>query len=61
MECWWCLAISGSKCCICLELLRKVSYEAMDWWDFVNDFWEISQRADIYSKRLKMLRENDEN
>ncbi|MEK7812695.1 MAG: nucleotidyltransferase domain-containing protein, partial [Candidatus Desantisbacteria bacterium] len=23
-----------------LELLRKVSYEAMDWWDFVNDFWE---------------------
>ncbi|MEK7274572.1 MAG: HepT-like ribonuclease domain-containing protein [Candidatus Desantisbacteria bacterium] len=28
-----------------LELLRKVSYEAMDWWDFVNDFWEISQRA----------------
>jgi len=28
-----------------LELLRKVSYEAMDWWDFVNDFWDISQRA----------------
>ncbi len=28
-----------------LELLRKVGYEAMDWWDFVNDFWNISQRA----------------
>jgi len=28
-----------------LELLRKVGYEAMDWWDFVNDFWDISQRA----------------
>jgi uncharacterized protein YutE (UPF0331/DUF86 family)/predicted nucleotidyltransferase len=28
-----------------LGLLCKVSYEAIDWWDFVSDFWEISRRA----------------
>jgi predicted nucleotidyltransferase len=25
------------------DLLCKVSYEAMDWWDFVSDYWKISQ------------------
>lgn len=28
-----------------LDLLCKVSYEAIDWWDFVADFWRISQKA----------------
>jgi len=28
-----------------LDLLCKVSYEAVEWWDFVSDFWEISQKA----------------
>jgi len=28
-----------------LDLLCKVSYEAIDWWDFVSDFWRITQRA----------------
>lgn len=27
------------------DLLCKVSYEAMDWWDFVSDYWEISRKA----------------
>jgi len=27
-----------------LDLLCKVSYEAVDWWDFVDDYWRISQR-----------------
>jgi len=29
-----------------LELLCKVSYEAVDWWDFVADFWKISEKAE---------------
>ena len=28
-----------------LDLLCKVSYEAVEWWDFVSDFWRISQKA----------------
>lgn len=28
-----------------LDLLCKVSYEAMDWWDFVADYYKISERA----------------
>jgi uncharacterized protein YutE (UPF0331/DUF86 family)/predicted nucleotidyltransferase len=28
-----------------LELLCKVSYEAVEWWEFVSDFWNISQKA----------------
>lgn len=28
-----------------LDLLCKVSYEAIDWWDFVADFWRISQKS----------------
>lgn len=28
-----------------LDLLCKVSYEAMDWWDFVADYYRISERA----------------
>lgn len=28
-----------------LDLLCKVSYEAVDWWDFVYDFWKISEKA----------------
>lgn len=29
-----------------LDLLCKVSYEAMDRWDFVSDYYEISERAE---------------
>jgi uncharacterized protein YutE (UPF0331/DUF86 family)/predicted nucleotidyltransferase len=29
-----------------LDLLCKVSYEAVEWWDFVSDFWTISQKAE---------------
>lgn len=28
-----------------LDLLCRVSYEAVEWWDFVADFWKISQKA----------------
>ncbi len=28
-----------------LDLLCKVSYEAIDWWDFVADYYKISERA----------------
>lgn len=28
-----------------LDLLCKVSDEAVEWWDFVSDFWKISQKA----------------
>ncbi len=28
-----------------LDLLCKVSYEATDWWDFVSDYWRISQKV----------------
>jgi len=28
-----------------LDLLCKVSYEAVDWWDFVSDFYRISEKA----------------
>ncbi len=28
-----------------LDLLCKVSYEAVDWWDFVSDFWLIGERT----------------
>lgn len=30
-----------------LDLLCKVSYEAVEWWDFVSDFWRISQKAEF--------------
>ncbi len=28
-----------------LDLLCKVSYEAMDWWDFVEDYWKIREKS----------------
>lgn len=28
-----------------LDLLCKVSYEAIDWWDFVYDFWKIGEKS----------------
>jgi len=28
-----------------LDLLCKVSYEAVEWWGFVADFWQISEKA----------------
>lgn len=28
-----------------IDLLCKVSYEATDWWDFVSDYWQISEKA----------------
>jgi len=28
-----------------LDLLCKVSHEAVEWWNFVSDFWRISQKA----------------
>lgn len=28
-----------------LDLLCKLSYEAIDWWDFVADYWSISQKS----------------
>lgn len=44
-----------------LDLLCKVSYEAMDWWDFVSDYWKISQKAyslhpEAKSRVLEILR-----
>lgn len=28
-----------------LDLLCKTSYDAMDWWDFVDDFWRIREKS----------------
>ena len=28
-----------------LDLLNKSGYEAADWWDFVADYWQISERS----------------
>ncbi len=28
-----------------LDLLCKVSYEAVDWWDFAYDFWKTSEKS----------------
>ncbi len=41
-----------------LDLLCKVSYEAEDWWNFVSDYWEISERARSLSPedRSRVLR-----
>lgn len=36
-----------------LELLCKTSYEAMDWWDFVNDFWEIGEKSCSLTKESR--------
>ena len=36
-----------------LDLLCKVSYEAMDWWQFVADFWKISERSKSISPEAK--------
>jgi len=46
-----------------LDLLCKTSYEAIDWWEFVEDFWKISERTHSLlpeekaglRKRLKFL------
>lgn len=35
------------------DLLCKVSYEAMDWWDFVSDYFQISEKAKSISKEAK--------
>lgn len=41
-----------------LDLLCKVGYEAVDWWDFVEDFWKISEKAKSISLEVKtQLRE----
>jgi len=37
-----------------LDLLCKTSYEAMDWWDFVNDFWEIGEKSCSLTKESKV-------
>jgi uncharacterized protein YutE (UPF0331/DUF86 family) len=37
-----------------LELLCKTSYEAIDWWDFVNDFWEIGEKSCSLTKESKL-------
>jgi len=41
-----------------LELLCKVSYEAIDWWDFVYDFWRISEKAKSFppEERARILK-----
>lgn len=36
-----------------LNLLCKVSYEAMDWWDFVCDFWKIKEEAKSFTIEAK--------
>lgn len=40
-----------------LDLLCKVSYEAVEWWDFVSDFWRISQKAESFppEERARVL------
>jgi predicted nucleotidyltransferase len=40
-----------------LDLLCKTSYEAMDWWNFVDEFWKISERARslLPQERKRML------
>jgi len=51
------LIIKNKK--IYLDLLCKVSYEAMDWWKFVADFWKISEKAKSISPEAKTrLREH---
>ncbi|MDI6735819.1 MAG: DUF86 domain-containing protein [bacterium] len=36
-----------------LDLLCKTSYEAMDWWNFVNEFWEIGEKSQSLSPEGK--------
>lgn len=36
-----------------LNLLCKTSYEAMDWWSFVEDYWQISEKAKSLSLEVK--------
>jgi len=36
-----------------LDLLCKVSYEAMDWWDFVYEFWKIKEEAKSFTIEAK--------
>ena len=35
------------------DLLCKTSYEAMDWWDFVFDFWKIGEKSKSVSSEAK--------
>ena len=35
------------------DLLCKASYEAMDWWSFVSDFWKIREQARSLSPEAK--------
>lgn len=37
-----------------LDLLCKTSYEAIDWWDFVNEFWKISEKVKSLSLEAKI-------
>lgn len=41
-----------------LDLLCKTNYEAIDWWDFVYDFWKISQKAHSFlpEEKVRILR-----
>lgn len=45
------LAIKDKK--LYFNLLCKVSYEARDWWKFVDDYWEIKQKAKSISSEAK--------
>jgi uncharacterized protein YutE (UPF0331/DUF86 family)/predicted nucleotidyltransferase len=41
-----------------MDLLLKTSYEAMDWWDFVKDYYEISEKSRSISpsEKARLLR-----
>ena len=36
-----------------LELLSKTHYEAVDYWNFVKEFWQIRQEAELYDAHNK--------
>lgn len=35
------------------DLLCKTNYEAKDWWQFVNDYWQISEKAASLAREAK--------
>jgi len=41
-----------------IDLLLKTSYEALDWWDFVKDYYEISEKSSSIapSEKARLLR-----
>jgi len=42
-----------------LELLSKTSYEAIDWWQFVNEFWKIGEKTrSLLPEERKSLQEH---